>query len=51
MTKDGRAATGDRSRLAARILKLSRAHLDQGADQWLEETGRAEPPEAWLPRP
>lgn len=23
--------------------------LQQQADQWLEETGRLEPPEAWLP--
>ena len=25
------------------------AALQQQADQWLEETGRSEPPEAWLP--
>lgn len=25
--------------------------LQQQADQWLEETGRSEPPEAWLPHP
>jgi hypothetical protein len=27
------------------------AALQQQADQWLEETGRPEPPEAWLPHP
>src|SRR4051812_38687703 len=27
------------------------AALQQQADQWLEETGRSEPPEAWLPHP
>jgi hypothetical protein len=27
------------------------AALQQQADQWLEETGRSEPPEAWLPQP
>jgi hypothetical protein len=27
------------------------AAMQQQADQWLEETGRPEPPEAWLPHP
>jgi hypothetical protein len=27
------------------------AALQQQADQWLQETGRPEPPEAWLPHP
>jgi hypothetical protein len=27
------------------------AAMQQQAEQWLEETGRPEPPEAWLPHP
>lgn len=27
------------------------AALQTQAEQWLEETGRSEPPEAWLPHP
>jgi len=43
------AVVGARVRIPAeQIFPLINA-LQQQGDQWLNETGRAEPPEAWLP--
>lgn len=43
------ARVGARVRIPAdQVFQIIRA-LQEQADQWLEETGRSEPPEAWLP--
>jgi hypothetical protein len=54
---DGSGETVLPARVAARVRIPAEqvfqiiAALQQQADQWLEETGRSEPPEAWLPHP
>ena len=43
------ARVGARVRIPAdQVFQIIRA-LQEQADQWLAETGRSEPPEAWLP--
>lgn len=43
------ARVASRVRIPAEQVFQIIAALQQQADQWLEETGRSEPPDAWMP--
>ena len=55
LDEDGDVVGAMPARVAARVRVPAEqvfqliAALQQQADQWLEETGRSEPPESWLP--